>query len=206
MDDEELVLFQQAKQGVRQKQGWLHHVHVYLLEVYLLSIIYFRRMYQNTKVIETLLLFYIGFALLLSFAYFRLEHTKEMAAARLSALTLIRLSITINTMPVFVTVFLRARQEEIGGLGRDGLAFEPISVYFAKFFALNVFRVLFFIPFTAIVYPIIGFRGGFDRVLVFFLALAVQQMAAISIGLMVSAIFRDPNVHKVMQKRNCHVV
>lgn len=169
-----------------------HSLHVYAVETYLLTKLYFRRMYRNTRVMETLLAFYIGFALLLAFTYFQLNNSAIHATARISAITLIRLSITINTMPVFVTVFQRARREEIAGFGKDGLAFDAVSVYFAKFIALNSFRVLFFIPFTAIIYPIVNLRHGFGHVLVFFLTLAVQQMAAIALGLLVSAIFVDP--------------
>lgn len=198
LQQEDLIILHQVEREGREKKGWLHHLHIYMLEIYLLSIIYFRRMYQNTMIVETLLLFYIGFGLLLAFSNFRLENTFEAAFARVGALILIRLAITINTMPVFITVFQRARKEEIAGLGKDGLAFEPVSVYFAKFWALNVFRVLFFIPFTAIVYPIIGFRGGAGHVLIFFLTLAVQQMAAISIGLLISSIFTDLNKASVV--------
>lgn len=175
-----------------------HWLHVYLAEIYALVPDYFRSMYRDTRVIETLLLFYIGFSLLLSFYYFRLSHTAQSAITRINAIALIRLAITVNTMPVYVTVFVRARREEIGGMGRHRVAFEPVSVYFAKFIALNVFRVLLFIPFTAIAYPIIGLRGGVGHVMIFFLTLAIQQMAAISIGLMIAAIFRDPNMAAVV--------
>ncbi len=180
------------------KTRWTHRLHIYILEIYVLSWIYFRNLYRNTLILETLLLFYIGFALLLAFAYFQLADTLDAASVRINALTLIRLSITVNTMPVFVTVFQRARKEEIAGLGKNGLVFEPVSVYYAKFIALNSFRILFFIPFTAIVYPIIGLRSGFNRGIIFFLILAVQQMAAISIGLLISAMFIDPIVAGVV--------
>lgn len=175
-----------------------HRLHIYLAEIYALVPVYFRDMYKDTKIVQSLVLFYIGFALLLAFYYFRLGHTAQAAIARINAIALIRLAITVNTMPVFVTVFVRARREEIAGMGRHQVAFEPASVYFAKFIALNVFRVLLFIPFTAITYPIIGFRGGFGHVMIFILTLAIQQMAAISIGLMIAAIFRDPNMAAVV--------
>lgn len=142
------------------KARWPHRLHVYLFETYVLSAFYLQRMYRDTAIVETLLLFYIGSALLLAFSYFRLGTSLIHANARITALALIRLFITVNTMPVFVTVFRSARREEIAGLGKDRIAFGAVSVYFAKFYALNIFRVLFFIPFTAIVYPIVRPRGS----------------------------------------------
>lgn len=180
------------------KARWPHKLQMYLFEIYILSFIYFRRLYQNTYVLRTLLAFYIGFALLLGFAFFRLGETMEGAAGRVSALNLIRLSITVNTMASFVSVFRRARKEEIAGFGKNRIAFEPTSVYIANFLALASFRILLFIPFTAIVYPLVGLRGGFDRVMVFFLALVIQQMATISVAMLVAAIFIDPNVAGVV--------
>jgi hypothetical protein len=132
-----------------------NRTHVLAIEIYLLTLTYLRSMYSDTKIIETLVAFYIGFALILSFSFFQLGHSAADAISRVSALTLIRLSITVNTMPTFVTIFERARKEEIGGMGRKGLAFNPISVYFGKFISVSVMRIGLFIPFTCIVYPIV---------------------------------------------------
>lgn len=130
-------------------------VSIFLLETYVLTIFYSRQMYRDTRIIETLLAFYIGFPLLLAFSFFRLGNGAADIDSRIGALILIRLSITINTMPTFVTVFERPRMEEIGGLGKNGIAFNPTSVYVSKWLSLCGLRIILFIPFTAIVYPIV---------------------------------------------------
>lgn len=133
----------------------LSRLTTYFIEIYILVIFYFTQLYHGTRIMETLLGFYIGFALLLSFSYFELGNELIHADTRVSAIILIRLSITVNTLPAFITVFERARKEEIGGFGKNGLSFSAASVYFAKFITLSIPRILFFIPFTAIVYPLV---------------------------------------------------
>lgn len=177
-----------------RKTAWRHSIHVHMAEIYALIPQYYAEIYRDTAVLEILLLFYIGFALLLAFAFFQLSWRYADADSRVSALTLIRLSITVNTMPGFITAFVKARKQEIGGMGRRGLVFDAISVYYAKLLVFLSVRILLFIPFTAIVYPIIGFRAGFNRVLVFFLTLVLQQAAATSLGLLVSASCVDPTI------------
>lgn len=176
------------------KRSLFHRLHIRLAEIYLLSSYYFGKHYNDRRALLVLSLYYIGYAFLLAFTFFQLGTSTRHAVDRLNALTLIRLSITINTMTVFTGAFSAARKEEIVGLGRNGIAFDSSSVYFAQFIALNSLRILFFIPFTAITYPIIGFRACFIHALIFFLILAIQQMAAISVGLLVAALFRDPNL------------
>ena len=179
---------------MRAKSPWKHYFHVYLAEIYVLTPIYYSDVYKDTAVLEILLLFYVGFALLLAFSFFQLSWRYADADSRVTALTLVRLAITVNTMPVFITAFVGARRQEIGGMGRRGLAFDAVSVYFAKYLVLLSVRILLFIPFTAIVYPIVGFRHGLDRVLVFFLTLVLQQSTATSLGLLVSASCVDPTI------------
>jgi hypothetical protein len=171
-----------------------------LAEVYLLVCRYWRDEYRRTWSFWLILLQYLLLALLIAFAHVGLGNgtgaarTLSDVAYRESALIGIRLAITVTTIPIFITAFTGAREAEIRGRGPDRIKYGPTAVYLAKFLVLNFFRVLLFVPFTAIIYPVVGLRGGFDRALLFMLILMIQQYAAISVGLLVAAGVADTAV------------
>lgn len=80
--------------NVTPKRQVLSSFKVYFIEVYLLTIFYFKQLYYGTC-----LRFYIGFAFLLAFSCFQLGTELVHADARISVIALIRQSITVYTAP-----------------------------------------------------------------------------------------------------------
>lgn len=145
---------------VPSRKPHVGRVTAFLFETYLLINRYWKGEYEGKPTVWLILAQYIVLAMVIAFAYIGVgasDIPKDLTdvAYHISALATIRLAITVNTVPVFVAAFKNPRVTDIRGRGDDHIKYSSTSVYFAKFFVLNFFRVLFFIPFTAIVYPIV---------------------------------------------------
>lgn len=193
-------------------------ISVFLTELCVQMEIQWQDLTQTPFIIGLYLLYYITVALVIAFSTYPgpNEPSIRMLNTQLGVLVNSRIVITIVTFPLFASAFEVDRVRYIHGedrripsndddRGREypqsahppqagGILFSTGSVYLAKLIVNSLVFSLLFIPFTAIVYPIVGLRGGFNYVLVFLLALILQQIAAISLGLAISAACR----HRLM--------
>jgi hypothetical protein len=133
----------------------------FFFETYLLINRYWKEEYVGTMTPWLILMQYLLLALIIAFVNINtgtqtnIADALQSVAFKESALVGIRLAITINTVPVFISAFSVPREKEIRGRGDDHIKYGTTSVYLAKFIVLNFFRVILFVPFTAIVYPIV---------------------------------------------------
>lgn len=133
----------------------LSYIYILTIEIYMLTLSYLSEFFQDYHTVAIMVAFYVGFGLILAFSAFQVGSMTSDPDHIITFIAIVRLSITINTLPAFVTAFERARVEEIGGMGKRGLVFSVISVYYGKLISLSLTRTILFIPFTAIVYPIV---------------------------------------------------
>lgn len=135
----------------------------FCFETYLLVNRYWRDEYIGNPTPWLILAQYLILALIIAFVNISTGTRSEIGDAiqsvafKESALIGIRLAITVNTVPVFISAFCTPRETDIRGRGPDHIKYSPTSVYIAKFIVLNFFREILFVPFTAIVYPIVQF-------------------------------------------------
>lgn len=112
--------------------------------------------------------------------------------SHLTALSLSRLTVTLISLSRFINVFERDKLRYLSG--QDGILFHPVPIYLAKLLVNSAFFSSLYFPYTVIVYPLAGLRPGIEHALSFFTTLVLQQIAAISLGFMLSAGIRDRRV------------
>lgn len=139
-------------------------------------------------------LYFVTIALLLSFVFFQLPNGSEVGdAATLQALYLIRQSIMILSVQTMTTCFTMDRLTIMGN-HHYGHKFTAFVVFYCRFLVTMPYRWMLTIICSFIIYPIVGLRNGANYFLVFLLSQMIQEMVAVSSGMLISALVPNPQL------------
>jgi hypothetical protein len=138
--------------------------------------------------------YFLVTALLISFVYFQVPSgTIEGDTAAFQALYYIRTLITVLSVQTVVNIFDNDRHTILAPhvyVHR----ISPTLVFYCRLLITMPFRWLMTTICSFIFYPIIGLRNGANYFLVFLLTQLVQELAAVTSGMLISAACTDPVV------------
>jgi len=149
-------VIQSSRAAITQQCGRFNE---FIFEFIILFSLFLHEEHSKPYLLPTLIFSYLFIALILAFCFFQIGPSVRDAGMKINLLILVRISITVTTIPAFTTAFAKVRYRLIYGMGGT-MRFMPISVYYAKLAVLSLYRVFLFIPFTAIVYPIVNSITG----------------------------------------------
>jgi hypothetical protein len=134
------------------------------------------------------------FALNVSFVWFQLDYSPSSAPSFFRVFTFQTLYFTGTSHLGAFTAFRADRKERLPCATGPGVGqhLSPLSVWFGRYLPEMPFRILYTIIVSALIYPIVGLRPGFQYYLLYQTGFILQTIANGAFGMLMSAIFRDP--------------
>lgn len=153
--------------------------------------------YRKKWVMPWLVILTVGgvlvYSLLIAFIYFQLPYEPQYARSLKWVVTLNTLYFTISSNIGCFNFFDHDRNDRLPCAMKTSaiLIISPCAVWFGRYVAEMPFRIILIVLSTAIVYPIVGMRPGFQWYLLYQLAFILQTFANGAFGLNVTAICKD---------------
>lgn len=134
---------------------------------------------------------YVAVSLIIGFTHATSgDETRE----RLAIVNISRTLSTVLPLPFEAQLLMPVR--EYLSCGLNGILFDPLSMFLARFASYWLFRSWLVLIYTSIVYPIAPMRAGIGHFLIFLLTLLIHQFSKTAVGFLILTLFPTSPVLK----------